>query len=117
MINLEAMNRLSFKCTRFSDGSYLEDQDGWNFSGVYRSISIQRKPIECHIRDYKTLTNVIDEDVVRGDKVRATLEVDVMLKLSGDDDKNVLVRGKLFENGKEVRDTCLVKHAMDSLIS
>ena len=33
-------NTLSVLVMRYSDGSYLEDQDMWNLSGIYRSVYI-----------------------------------------------------------------------------
>lgn len=35
---------LSVKVSRWCDGSYLEDQDKWWLSGIYREIYLQRKP-------------------------------------------------------------------------
>ena len=37
-------NRLKVVVFRFSDGSYLEDQDMWNLSGIFRSVSLLKKP-------------------------------------------------------------------------
>lgn len=37
-------NRLAVKVFRFSDGSYLEDQDYWKYSGIERNVFIQARP-------------------------------------------------------------------------
>ncbi len=37
-------NRLALKVFRFSDGSYLEDQDYWKYSGVERSVFVMARP-------------------------------------------------------------------------
>lgn len=37
-------NRLALKVFRFSDGSYLEDQDYWKYSGIERHVYIQARP-------------------------------------------------------------------------
>ena len=37
-------NSLKVVVFRFSDGSYLEDQDMWNLSGIFRSVSLLKKP-------------------------------------------------------------------------
>ena len=37
-------NTLSVLVMRYSDGSYLEDQDMWNLSGIYRSVYLLTKP-------------------------------------------------------------------------
>ena len=37
-------NQLSVMVIRWSDGSYLEDQDMWWLSGIYRSVRLLNKP-------------------------------------------------------------------------
>ena len=37
-------NRLAVKVFRFSDGSYLEDQDYWKYSGIERRVYLQARP-------------------------------------------------------------------------
>lgn len=37
-------NRLAALVLRWSDGSYLEDQDMWRMSGIFRSVSLLHKP-------------------------------------------------------------------------
>ena len=37
-------NRLAVRVFRYSDGSYLEDQDYWKYSGIERSVYIQARP-------------------------------------------------------------------------
>ncbi|EFC76103.1 Beta galactosidase small chain [Segatella buccae D17] len=37
-------NRLAMKVYRYSDGSYLEDQDYWKYSGIERSVFLQARP-------------------------------------------------------------------------
>ncbi len=37
-------NTLKVVVLRYCDGSYLEDQDMWNLSGIYRSVYLLRKP-------------------------------------------------------------------------
>lgn len=40
---------------RFSDGSYLEKQDHWWLSGIYRSVTLLAKP-SVHIANYVVRT-------------------------------------------------------------
>ena len=47
----DGSNLLVLQVMRWSDGSYLEDQDHWWFSGVHRDVWIYRKPL-VHIADY-----------------------------------------------------------------
>ncbi len=44
-------NTLAVEVYRWSDGSYLEDQDMWRFSGIYRDVYLFSTP-KIHIRDF-----------------------------------------------------------------
>ena len=44
-------NILAAEVYRWSDGSYLEDQDMWRFSGIFRDVYLFSTPL-LHIRDY-----------------------------------------------------------------
>ncbi len=44
-------NVLAVEVYRWSDGSYLEDQDMWRFSGIFRDVYLFAAP-ETHIRDF-----------------------------------------------------------------
>lgn len=44
-------NRLAVEVYRWSDGSYLEDQDMWRLSGIFRPVELWVRP-QTHIRDY-----------------------------------------------------------------
>jgi beta-galactosidase len=46
-------NILAVEVYRWSDGSYLEDQDMWRFSGIYRDVYLLSTP-KVHIRDFFT---------------------------------------------------------------
>jgi beta-galactosidase len=48
-------NTLAVQVMRWSDGSYLEDQDYWHLSGIHRSVILYSKP-RAHIRDFKVMT-------------------------------------------------------------
>ena len=47
----EGKNRLAVEVYRWSDGSYLEDQDMWRLSGIYRPVQLWVRPL-VHISDY-----------------------------------------------------------------
>ena len=40
------MNRLAVEVYKFSDGSYLEDQDFWRLSGIYRDVFLSAVPAD-----------------------------------------------------------------------
>ena len=45
-------NKLAVEVYRWSDGSYLEDQDMWRLSGIFRSVQLWVRPL-VHIADYQ----------------------------------------------------------------
>ena len=45
-------NRLAVEVYRWSDGSYLECQDMWRLSGIFREVQLWVRPL-VHIADYK----------------------------------------------------------------
>ena len=47
----EGINILAVEVYRWSDGSYLEDQDMWRLSGIYRNVYLFSTP-KLHIRDF-----------------------------------------------------------------
>ena len=48
----EGKNRLAVEVYRWSDGSYLEDQDFWRLSGIFRPVKLWKRPLQ-HISDYR----------------------------------------------------------------
>ena len=57
---------------RWSDGSYLEDQDMWRLSGIYRDVYlVSRAPV--HIRDFFARTEFDDD--YRDAKLKLSLSV------------------------------------------
>jgi len=56
----EGRNRLAVEVYRWSDGSYLEDQDMWRLSGIFRPVQLWVRPL-VHIADYK-LTSLPSAD-------------------------------------------------------
>jgi beta-galactosidase len=50
-------NTLAVEVYRWSDGSYLEDQDMWRLSGIYRNVYLFATP-QVHIRDFFVRTDL-----------------------------------------------------------
>jgi len=48
----EGKNKLAVEVYRWSDGSYLECQDMWRLSGIFRPVQLWVRPL-VHIADYK----------------------------------------------------------------
>ena len=59
----EGDNRLAVLVLKWCDGSYLEDQDKFRTSGIFRDVYLLRRPQE-HVRDYFVTTD-LDEDGAR----------------------------------------------------
>ncbi|MBN2637286.1 MAG: DUF4981 domain-containing protein [Prolixibacteraceae bacterium] len=82
-------NDLSIEVLRFSDGSYLENQDMWRLSGIFRDVKLVAFP-KTYIRDfyvvtdldrdYKDVTLQIETDIFNTEKdtVNCTIEFDVL---------------------------------------
>ncbi len=52
-------NRLAVMVLRWCDGSYLEDQDMWRMSGIFRDVTLLHKPA-TRISDYRISTRLND---------------------------------------------------------
>ncbi len=67
-------NTMAVEVYRFNDGSYLEDQDFWRMSGIYRDVYLWSAN-DLHVRDFtvRTLLDTLYEN--------ATLEVDAEISL------------------------------------
>lgn len=53
-------NRLAVEVYRWSDGSYLEDQDMWRLSGILRPVELWVRP-RTNIRDYRFSSDLSDD--------------------------------------------------------
>lgn len=55
----EGNNKIAVSVYRFSSGSWLEDQDFWRFSGIFRDVELEMVP-HTHLEDVKILTHLND---------------------------------------------------------
>ncbi|SON49494.1 beta-galactosidase [Vibrio tapetis] len=85
-------NQLTVMVLRWSDGSYLEDQDMWWLSGIFRDVTLLAKP-KVAIEDVTIVTNL---DACYRD---ATLNVKV--KISSVESEDYRVDVDLFEHGSD----------------
>lgn len=88
----EGQNRLAVEVYRWSDGSYLEDQDMWRFSGIYRSVELWVRP-KIHIKDYSLTTDLADDFSSAGFKAKVWLR-NLSDSKSGKLSLEVLLKGK-----------------------
>ena len=79
---LPGENEIIVKVLRWSDGSYLEDQDHWRFHGIYRGVYLETRP-EIFFRDFAVET-VLDgqyRDAVL--KIRPVIASDMKIDAAG----------------------------------
>ena len=72
----EGRNKLAVEVYRWSDGSYLECQDMWRLSGIFRSVQLWVRPL-VHIADYKV------EAIPNADFSQATVTADITVCNTG----------------------------------
>lgn len=71
-------NTLAAQVIRWTDGSWLEDQDMWRFSGIYRDVFLYSMP-EVYIQDF-FVKALLDRDYQHGE-----LEVEVEVRNNSND--------------------------------
>ena len=70
----DGQNLLAVEVYRWSDGSYLEDQDFIRYSGIYRNVTLWSEPQQA-IRDFFVTTEVADD--FRSAVVRVKTDADM----------------------------------------
>ncbi|MDP3001829.1 MAG: glycoside hydrolase family 2 TIM barrel-domain containing protein [Bacteroidales bacterium] len=96
-------NSVSVEVYRWSDGSYLEDQDFWRLSGIQRTVFLHARP-KTFINDFFAVGD-LENNYNDG-----LLKLDVSLKSSAINENGFVVdasffdgTGKLFTESKDVR--------------
>lgn len=87
------INTVAVQVFQWSDGSYLEDQDMWRMSGIFRDVTLTATP-GIHMRDVsiRTLLDAEYRD--------ASLDVEVAVKnFTSSDIADMVVAGTLLEGG------------------
>ena len=97
-------NTIAVLVMKWCDGSYLEDQDKFRMSGIFRDVYILKRP-QAFIRDYKVNTD--------GEKLKLDIEltypVGVQITLE-DKVGNIIAKGEIDRTGRiefEVNDPVL----------
>ncbi|HEY3291939.1 MAG TPA: glycoside hydrolase family 2 TIM barrel-domain containing protein, partial [Anaerolineae bacterium] len=86
-------NTVAVQVFQWSDGSYLEDQDMWRLSGIFRDVTLTATP-GIHMRDVsiRTLLDAEYKDV--------SLDLEVKIRNQTSTDKaDLVVVGKLLDEG------------------
>jgi len=85
-------NTIAVEVYRWSDGSYLEDQDFWRLSGIQRSVYLHSRP-KTYIRDFFARA-----DLVNGYR-DGLLSVDAEIAGDFTGNRALVVEAQLFEGG------------------
>lgn len=97
-------NTIAVKVLRYSDGTYLEAQDMWRLSGIYRDVYLFAAP-KVHIRDFYVRTDLDDQYQDADLQVGATIR-----NYSSVLRENYQMSAQLYDaGGDEVLDTPLIE--------
>ena len=89
-------NDISVEVLRFCDGSYLENQDMWRLSGIFRDVKLYAQP-KTYIHDHYISTDLDDE------YRDALLNLQLDLKNTNQDSVKVFVEMDVFdEEGRSI---------------
>ena len=93
----EGKNTIAVLVLKWCDGSYLEDQDKFRMSGIFRDVYILKRP-EKAIRDYKVTTSVTDDigKVVLDMEFIGSVKTEIILE---DENGAVIATSSISENG------------------
>ena len=93
-LNLD-VNQIVMKVIRWSDGTYIEDQDFWRLSGIERDVFLYAQP-KLAIRDF-FLKNRLNDAL---DKANLDFEID--LKNYNQSLKNYTIKTKIYNEDKVI---------------
>ncbi|MFO7957149.1 MAG: glycoside hydrolase family 2 TIM barrel-domain containing protein [Candidatus Brocadiia bacterium] len=104
----EGENVLAVQVLQWSDGSYMEDQDMWWLSGIFRDVYLLSTP-HLHVRDFEVRTELDD------DYCDAELELSVVLRNGAGTETACSVEARLLDaDGSEVLDDAMGAEAQIS---
>lgn len=101
-------NKLAVKVFRYSDGSYLEGQDYWKYSGIERSVYLYARP-QSRVKDFRMTTELVNN------YKDGELKLDIILhqpKAGETLEMKVLDKGKTIYSRKET-----ISSANDTLLT
>ena len=79
---LDCEHVLAVKVLRWCDGTYLEDQDKWWLSGIYREVYVSHRPA-AHISDFEFTSALRFEGESSGQAAAATASISVAVLAEG----------------------------------
>lgn len=115
-------NDLSVEVIRFSDGSYLENQDMWQLSGIYRDVELYAQP-KTFIHDFYMVTDldsnyedaalIVETDIQNrlGENRSVTLKIDVL-----DDNNQSILSSKIQSGNHQIAAHSIEKIKLSTLV-
>jgi beta-galactosidase len=107
------INTLAVEVYRWSDGSYLEDQDFWRLSGIYRDVYLYAKPVATlwdvflkhQLSDNLKSARINIEVTLKNFGARSSTNVEVYLQQPGEKtfSNKLLIKNKLLKLGRGER--------------
>ncbi len=88
-------NSISVEVYRWSDGSYLEDQDFWRLSGIQRSVFLHARP-KSHIADFFATADLENK------YTDGLLKLDVSLRNVQKENANLKAGASLYDGTTEI---------------
>lgn len=95
-------NQITVRVYRWSDGTYLECQDMWWYSGIFRDVAIYSEP-ECGVEDYVVGASLDDtyENGVLTQYVKTSAAADKAVWELRDENDSIVASGETaLENGE-----------------
>lgn len=98
----QGKNEIAVEVYKYSDGSYLEDQDFWRFAGIHRDITLFHTP-DVRLRDFTVRT------LPDGDYRDFTLQIDPQFSVYNEErGTDCCLKVTLDDNGHVAFDTTVV---------
>ena len=96
-LNLD-VNQIVMKVIRWSDGTYIEDQDFWRLSGIERDVFLYAQPKQA-IRDFFVKTQLNKQ------LSESSIEIEVDIKNYSKSDSEMEIISKLYDNNNNIIST------------
>ena len=85
-------NVISVEVFRWSDAAYIEDQDFWRLSGIYRDVYLMHTP-DTHIRHFKAISELVDN------YQHGALNLTTHIKNYGSKTEKLVLKNTVYHNG------------------
>jgi len=103
-------NTIVLQVIRWSDGTYLEDQDFWRLSGIERDVFLYAQP-KVALRDFFIKTNLSD------DLKKSDFKIDLDIRNYNEFDSKLTVQSKLYDNKNQIIKTFIEDVKIEALSS